>query len=318
VRFLTPTENRRLNELIGFLGITLALLAALSLLSYSPRDASLNVSAPPPEARPARNWIGPVGAHGADILFQGFGYAAFLFPVGLCLLGLRWFRSQEVPSPVAKAIGFALLLLMLPALLALWHFPEVRGAVPAGGLLGVVVSSGLTGLLNPMGAHLVVMASFLAGLFLTTSFSFIGAHQWLRGPMGALSRLGIFERLRERYQAWREAREQERLRKRLEEIKIAGRPPVPPPRRPPCPESCGRPESRGVSSLVLVRTVRILFFARSCASSRSAVQSQPPHSSAIGHGAARRSVLGVMTRTSSARANPFLTSVTRTCATSPG
>src|SRR2546422_4866397 len=58
--------------------------------------------------------------------------------------------------------------------------------------------SGLTGLLNPMGAHLVAMASFLAGLFLTTSFSFIGAHQWLRGPMGALSRLGIFERLRER------------------------------------------------------------------------------------------------------------------------
>jgi len=111
VRFLTPTENRRLNELIGFLGITLALLAALSLLSYSPRDASLNVSAPPPEARPARNWIGPVGAHGADILFQGFGYAAFLFPVGLCLLGLRWFRSQEVPSPVAKVIGYALLLL---------------------------------------------------------------------------------------------------------------------------------------------------------------------------------------------------------------
>ena len=58
MRFITPTENRRLNELIGFLGITLALLAALSLLSYSPRDASLNVSAPPPEARPARNWIG--------------------------------------------------------------------------------------------------------------------------------------------------------------------------------------------------------------------------------------------------------------------
>src|SRR3989442_3587304 len=143
-------------------------------------------------------------------------------------MGLLLNRCQEYPSPVSKVIGFALLWLMLPALLALWHFPEVRGAVPAGGLLGVVVSSGLTGLLNPMGAHLVVMASFLAGLFLTTSFSFIGAHQWLRGPMGALSRLGIFERLRERYQAWREAREQERLRKRLEEIKIAGRPPVPP------------------------------------------------------------------------------------------
>ena len=37
MRLLTPTENRRFNELIGFLGITLAVLMALALLSYSPR-----------------------------------------------------------------------------------------------------------------------------------------------------------------------------------------------------------------------------------------------------------------------------------------
>ncbi len=50
MRLLTPTENRRFNELIGFLGITLAVLMALALLSYSPRDASLNVSAQAPQA----------------------------------------------------------------------------------------------------------------------------------------------------------------------------------------------------------------------------------------------------------------------------
>ena len=62
VRLLTPTENRRLNELIGFLGMTLAVLMALALLSYSPHDASFNVSAQPPDGdHPARNWIGPVG-----------------------------------------------------------------------------------------------------------------------------------------------------------------------------------------------------------------------------------------------------------------
>ena len=48
MRLLTPTENRRFNELIGFLGITLAVLMALALLSYSPRDASFNVSAQSP------------------------------------------------------------------------------------------------------------------------------------------------------------------------------------------------------------------------------------------------------------------------------
>jgi len=224
VRLLTPTENRRLNELIGFVGVTLAVLAALSLLSYSPQDASLNVSAPS-NTHPARNWIGPVGAHGADILFQGFGYAAFLLPIGLFLLGVRWFRSQAVPSPIAKLIGYVLLLMSVPSLLALWHFPEVRGALPPGGTLGSLLSAGLIAALNSVGAHLVTAAGFLAALLLTTRFSLIATQQWLRGPMGRLDPLG---RLRARWSASREAREQERLRKRLEEIKIAGRPPVPP------------------------------------------------------------------------------------------
>ena len=40
MRVLTPTENKRFNELIGFVGLSLAILLALSLLSYSPLDPS--------------------------------------------------------------------------------------------------------------------------------------------------------------------------------------------------------------------------------------------------------------------------------------
>ena len=148
MRVLTPTENRRVNELVGFLGATLALLIALSLLSYNPQDASLNVAAPPPDAHPSRNWIGPVGAHFADLLFQGFGYAAFLLPLGIFLLGMRWLRSQPVPTPKARITGYIILLLSFPALLTLWHFPEVRGVIPPGGLAGALVSSGLRAALN--------------------------------------------------------------------------------------------------------------------------------------------------------------------------
>ena len=79
MRILTPSDNKRINELIGFVGLSLAVLLTLSLLSYSPHDASFNVSAPAPGAGPARNWIGPVGAHMADLLFQFCGFAAFLF-----------------------------------------------------------------------------------------------------------------------------------------------------------------------------------------------------------------------------------------------
>ncbi|MGZ4816070.1 MAG: DNA translocase FtsK 4TM domain-containing protein, partial [Terriglobales bacterium] len=38
----TPTKNRRLNELIGFLFFVSALLFFLALVSYSPADPSLN------------------------------------------------------------------------------------------------------------------------------------------------------------------------------------------------------------------------------------------------------------------------------------
>ena len=53
LRILTPSENKRLNELIGFVGLSLAILLTLSLLSYSPHDASFNVSAPLPGGGPA-------------------------------------------------------------------------------------------------------------------------------------------------------------------------------------------------------------------------------------------------------------------------
>lgn len=223
MRLLTPTENHRLNELFGFLGLTMGLLVALSLLSYNPHDASLNVSAIGSGSHPATNWIGPVGAHGADLLFQGFGYAAFLLPAGIFVLGTRWFRSRSVESPVAKLIGWGLLVLGLPALVALWHFPEVRGAAPPGGLLGDLLAAGLSAAFNSVGAQLVTLAALLAGLFLTTKFSFLGAQEWARVP---LSKLTFLTSLKSRWTAWQEQREQDRLRKRVEEIKIAGRPAV--------------------------------------------------------------------------------------------
>ena len=224
MRILTPTENKRFNELIGFVGLSLALLLALSLLSYSPHDASFNVSAPPPGSGPARNWIGPVGAHLADLFFQFSGFAAFLFPVGMFLVAIRWFRSHVLESPAAKLIGFAMLLLSLSAIMTLLHAPEVRGALPPGGLLGSLVSQGLRAALNPFGAGFVAVAALFVSLFLTTAFSFRAALEWMKKPVASD---GFAGKLLARFRDWREERESERLRKRVEEIKIAGRPPVP-------------------------------------------------------------------------------------------
>jgi DNA segregation ATPase FtsK/SpoIIIE, S-DNA-T family len=229
VRILTPTENKRLNELVGFVGLSLAILLTLSLLSYSPRDASFNVSAPLPASGPARNWIGPFGAHMADLFFQFCGFAAFLFPVGMFVVAMRWFRSQILEAPVAKTIGFSMLLTSVSAELALmrlsasWLVPDLRGALPPGGFLGTLLADSMRAVFNPIGANLVTVAMMLTALFLTTSFSFRAALAWIRKPMAGE---GVIGQAIARVKAWREARESDRLRKRVEEIKIAGRPAV--------------------------------------------------------------------------------------------
>jgi len=229
VRFLTPTENKRLNELIGFLCITLALLLALALLSYSPRDNSFNVSAASPEGGPARNWIGPVGAYLSDALFQVFGFAAFLLPAALLVLGWRWFRSRAIDSQTATLIGYGLLLLSLPCLLGLLSFlPVVRGAIPAGGLVGKVTSGALLASLN-RGAYLVAPALLVVAIFMTTRFSFAGAHAWAsgpHGPIGKVEKLGILQKAAARWHSWRDEREERQMKRRLEETRISGRKPV--------------------------------------------------------------------------------------------
>jgi len=78
----TPTRNRRLNELIGLLALTAAILLFLSLISYRPTDPSWNtVGGIGSGTRPAHNWIGLIGAWMADLLLQFEGVTAFCLPL---------------------------------------------------------------------------------------------------------------------------------------------------------------------------------------------------------------------------------------------
>src|SRR5215472_11319525 len=104
-RIFAPTNNRRLNELIGFLLCVSALLLFLALASYSPLDPSLNSASVLTGSRVARNWIGIVGAYCADLLLQLFGVGAFLLPLFAATIGIRWFRSRQSLSPFAKFLG---------------------------------------------------------------------------------------------------------------------------------------------------------------------------------------------------------------------
>ncbi len=223
MRFLNPTENRRLNELAGFVGMTIAVLLLLSLVSYHSSDISLDVAAPAAFTAPVRNWIGVFGAYLADMLYQLLGYAALVLPVALFLFSLRWFRSKAVASPAVKVVGCVLLVFSADALAGLLSLPRIGGSLAPGGFLGALLSGGLVSLLNPLGADVVAVASLLVGLFLTTKFSFSGTASLLGRFLPTETVAQRVDTVRDWFMTWREARR----KRKLEKIRAVGHRPVP-------------------------------------------------------------------------------------------
>jgi DNA segregation ATPase FtsK/SpoIIIE, S-DNA-T family len=221
LRVFTPGKSRRLNELTGFLMFVGAVLLFLALASYSPLDPSLN-TAGPLASQSAHNWIGLFGALVSDLLLQSLGICVFLIPAMIALLGARWFRSREVPSPAAKCLGAAILLIFSPAMLALlpWHLRWKR-AVPLEGLTGGIVGDVLLRYFNLLGAYIVCAAVIAAAAYLSTAFSFVDARLWFE------TRFAFVLALWQRFQDWRAARAARRAQKKLDRRSGADRRVIP-------------------------------------------------------------------------------------------
>ena len=177
----TPTRNRRLNELIGLLALTAAILLFLSLISYRPTDPSWNtVGGIGSGTRPAHNWIGLIGAWIADLLLQFEGVTAFCLPVVIVALGWAWIRSQATGSAGVKLAGLALCMIFGPALAGLLpgHLHFLHG-LPIDGVVGLLVSGALVAWLNVTGAWVVAVCAVLAAVYLLTTFSLVTAREWM-------------------------------------------------------------------------------------------------------------------------------------------
>jgi DNA segregation ATPase FtsK/SpoIIIE, S-DNA-T family len=210
-KIFTPTKNRRLNELVGFLLCVSALLLFLALASYSPLDPSLNSASVLTGSHAARNWIGIIGAYLSDVVLQFWGVGSFLLPVFMIMLGARWFRSRAVQTPIAKTLGGIWLLMFVPALLAILpgHF-HWMGSIPIEGLAGRIVGDVLIRYLNVAGAYIVCTTVLAVALYLTTAFSFSAIELWMP------TRFAFVVALKERLQDWQIERERRRQQKELE------------------------------------------------------------------------------------------------------
>jgi S-DNA-T family DNA segregation ATPase FtsK/SpoIIIE len=210
-RLFVPTQSKRLNELIGLLLFAMAALMLLALASYSPLDRSLDTATAMPDSRITHNWIGLVGSYAADLILQSLGMVAFLLPVMLLFLAVRWMRSHPVENPMVKAIGAVALLTFISSMLALlpWSLRWAH-AIPIEGLMGRLMGDLLVHYLNYAGAWIVTLTAIAAALYLATAFSLISIRQWMQ------TRFTFFFALRDRYQDWKRDRANARELKLME------------------------------------------------------------------------------------------------------
>ena len=111
------TFSRRISEFAGVALFALALIWLIALVSYEPSDPVwfFTTDAPHPPA----NFVGRVGAFLSELSFQLFGYASYLIPAVIGLLGWHYFWCRPPRAAYTKGIGVTLFLACASAFLNL-------------------------------------------------------------------------------------------------------------------------------------------------------------------------------------------------------
>lgn len=208
-RIITPRTRR--NEIVAILLLAIGLLLALCLVSaaFYPNDPSWNSVG----QNETHNWAGTIGANVAVFLFQAIGLAAYLLPCLLLVTAWRRFTTLSFRAPFSRLLGLVILTLAAASLLSISNIPPMFDqSVEPGGVVGTLISRGLTSGLNKIGATVLLIALAATGLLLATTFSFVGLYEWFLALLG--KRFAGVSTLPAKFRLWREARrEQKRLRK---------------------------------------------------------------------------------------------------------
>jgi S-DNA-T family DNA segregation ATPase FtsK/SpoIIIE len=200
--------SRRVCEVVGVACFALALMWVVALVSYSASDPVIFFSSPAHGA--PTNFAGRVGAFLSEASFQVLGYAAYLIPPMLVVVGWHYFWVRALKAPITKFLGALLLFAGASGLLSLaFERLDIGGKrFPAGGLIGKMVADLAVSYLNRTGSLIVLLTVVFLGAIMATQLS-LGAvvaaitgrtQQFFAGRLGAIK-------------AWREERRREQQRK---------------------------------------------------------------------------------------------------------
>ena len=202
------TASRRVSEFLGVALFAAALIWIVSLASYEPSDPAWFFSTGA-RAIPA-NFAGRVGAFLAELSFQLFGYASYLVPAMLVVVGWNYFWCRKVDAAATKAAGAALLFACISAFLSLVFGTLAVSGKPfrAGGYAGEFLAREMAEYLNRTGSLIVILTLIFLAIIMSTQFSF-GRF------FGAITESARDAAMRavDAIHAWREERRRERERR---------------------------------------------------------------------------------------------------------
>ena len=204
------TLSRRVSEFLGVALFAASLIWLIALVTYEPSDPVwfFNAGAGGPPA----NFIGRVGAFAAELSFQLLGYAAYLIPLVLAVLGWHLFWCSRVDAVYTKLVGAVFLFACVSALLSLViGRVELSGrTLLAGGYAGSLVAAWMADWLNRPGSIIVLVTVLVLSVILVTQFSL--------GRMFASTIRAAHDAVRggaKRVAEWRQERRREKQRREV-------------------------------------------------------------------------------------------------------
>ncbi len=164
-----------IKEILGIFFLVMAVFVGISLITYSPRDPSLNV-ARPISAPPIHNLLGYSGSVISDLVFQLFGISGFTLPLLLLLDAIFFFSPPSLTKVLVKNISLLLVGVSIGLLFNIFSpgLSFLGHAIPSAGVMGTLVNRVSTRYVGKLGAFLIYIAVIWAGLTLLINRSITG------------------------------------------------------------------------------------------------------------------------------------------------
>jgi len=168
------TGIQRIMEVGMIISCVFAFFLLLAMASFHPADPGWSQAGLQSDVN---NWVGPIGAWFADILFFTLGSFAYSLP--FCCAFLGWFLFQQTKTLLEidyltiglRLIGVILFVLGATGLLSL-NVEDIHNYT-SGGMVGDVLSSSLIPYFSMVGTTLLLLCFFCTGFTLLSGVSWV-------------------------------------------------------------------------------------------------------------------------------------------------